>query len=224
MTAYSDEDCSVDPLGFSAPDPWNGACNVAMAPLQDRMSVLVEPVTMFESGCEPVQHDVPRAGSPTWGTFARACLGNGFTAACPDPSDYCAPTSEPPPEGFSQCVHHDGDQTCPPGYPNKHVFYNSATDLRECTGCTCGDPKGGTCSMTVDLYRGDMCLPGFPNYIGTYPVNSTQSMCHSFPAGLLQSKWGAPLGYTPGSCEARGGEPVGHVELLGPSTFCCQDD
>jgi hypothetical protein len=225
MTAYADQGCSVTVDDFSAPDPWDGSCDVAAAPLDDVLSVLVEPVTMFESECEPEQHDVPRDGSPTWGTFARACLGNGFTTPCPDPSDYCAPTSEPPPEGFSQCVYHDGDQVCPPGYPNKQVFYNSATDQRVCADCTCGDPQGGVCSMRMDLYQGNTCSMDFPNHIGMYPVDSTASICLPFIGGMtLQSKSAEPLAYTPGICEPRGGEPVGPVELVGPSTFCCQDD
>jgi hypothetical protein len=225
MTAYSDPACSLDPIDVSAPDPWDGMCHgVTLDPMLDpRRSVLVEPVTMFESECEPEQHDVPLAGSPTWGTFARACLGNGFTASCPDPSDYCAPTSEPPPEGFSQCVHQGGDQTCPPGYPNKYVFYNSATDLRECSACTCGDPKGGVCTTVVSLYEDAGCDD--VAFISAATVNSMTSACLPIAATMtLKSKEAVPLGYTPGVCEARGGEPVGPVELLGPSTFCCLDD
>ena len=225
MNAYPNPDCTGMPSEFSAPDPWDGTCDSLGAPLADKRSVMVEPVLMTESsGCEVVKHDVPLDGAPTWGTFARACLGNGFTAACPDPSDYCAPTAEPPPEGFSQCVHQGGDHACPPGYPNKHVFYKDAIDLRTCSDCACGPPEGGVCSMKLSLFQGPVCDPGGPSEISSTSVNSMTSAC-LFIAALtdLQSKLGGDPWYTPGSCEPSGGEPVGPVDLLEPATFCCQE-
>jgi hypothetical protein len=29
--------------------------------------------------------------------------------------------------------------------------------------------------------------------------------------------------YEPGSCEPIGSEPIGSADLLGPTTFCCQE-
>jgi hypothetical protein len=223
MAAYPNADCTGLPTDFSAPDPWDGMCVIAPMPLEDMRSVLVEPVPMAESGCEPEQHDIPLAGTPKWGTFARACLGNGFTATCPDPSDYCAPTAEPPPEGFLQCVHQSGDRVCPLDYPSKHVFYKDATDLRTCSGCSCGPPQGGVCTMKMSLFQGDSCDSG-PNEISSASVNSMTSLCFPIAAGMfLQSKSADEPGYIPGVCEASGGEPVGPVELVEPATFCCQE-
>ena len=223
MKAYPNPDCTGMMANFSAPDPWDGVCLNAgpMPPLLDVRSVLIEPVTMTESDCEPEQHDIPRDGSPKWGTFARACLGNGFTTPCPDPSDYCAPTSEPPPEGFSQCVYKEGDQTCPPSYPSKHVFYKDATDMRTCSGCSCGAPQGGVCSTSLWLYEEPGCA-GEP--ITKTTVTSTASACQPLPGGIpLESKLAPTLWYAPGFCEPTGGEPVGPVELVGASTFCCHE-
>ena len=223
MTAYSDQGCSIAPTDFSAPDPWGGECVTIQPALQGKSSLLVEPLTMTESGCEPVQHDIPLGRPPTWGTFGRACLGNGFTMPCPDPSDYCAPTAEPPPEGFSQCVYKDGDHKCPPSYPSKHLFFEDAIDSRECTACSCGAPQGGACSTVLSLYKGANCsFPG--NFISSTAVDSTGSTCLGFIAGTPLGSKGATLpGYSPGECEPSGGEPVGETELMKPATFCCQE-
>jgi hypothetical protein len=222
LTAYPNVNCTGLPTDFSAMDPWDGVCVSELMPIAGMRSVLVEPVSITESECEPEQHDVPRAGAHKWGTFARACLGNGFSAPCPDRSDYCAPTSEPPPEGFSQCVYQGGDHACPPGYPNKHVFYKDAADLRTCSDCSCGPPKGGVCTMALSLFQGAGCSGA--DLVSMNIVSSMSSSCFPNAAMMpLQSKEADEPGYTPGFCEASGGEPVGSVELLEPATFCCQE-
>jgi hypothetical protein len=218
LKAYSSPGCTGVETDWSAPDPWDGVCVDTDPPLLGARSVEINPLTMTESGCVPTKHDVPLAGPPTWGTFARACLGNGFTMPCPDPGDYCAPTAEPPPEGFSQCVFQKGDFTCPPDYPSKHLFYEGATDMRECTECACGAPEGGGCSEMVSVYKG----PGCSNLIATVTVDATGPLCVGIPVGTdLGGKQVDQVGYLPGMCEPSGGEPAGPVELLGPGTFCC---
>ena len=220
LTAYANTGCTGVETDWSAPDPWDGDCAETNPPLLGARSVKVDPLTMTESGCVPKKHDIPLAGAPTWGTFARACLGNGFTMPCPDPGDYCAPTAAPPPEGFSQCVFQKGDLACPLDYPSKHVFYEGATDLRECTECACGAPQGGACTAKVSIYEGVMCS----NLIATNQLGSTDPVCIEVLAGTeLWSKNAIQVGYLPGMCEPSGGEPAGSVELLGPGTFCCQE-
>ena len=225
MTAYTGQGCSGASTDFSASDPWVAMeCIGTDPPLQGVMSLLVEPLIMTESGCEPEQHDIPLGGAPKWGTFARACLGNGFTMPCPDPSDYCAPTAEPPPEGFSQCVYQEGDRECPPDYPGKHVFFKDAIDLRECTDCSCGAPQGGVCSSFVSLFQGvDNCSTDIANLLSSTKVTSIDSMCLSLRGFPLGAKSRSVPGYTPGTCEPSGGEPVGSTQLMEPATFCCQE-
>lgn len=221
LKAYSAPGCTGVETDWSAPDPWDGDCVETNPPLLGARSVKIDPLIMTESGCVPKKHDVPLAGVPTWGTFARACLGNGFTMACPDPGDYCAPTAEPPPEGFSQCVFQKGDFACPPAYPSKHVFYEGATDLRECSECACGAPEGGVCTAKVTVYSGPTCASGMEAIL---PAGSMDPQCYDILAGTsLASKQADQVGYLPGACEPSGGEPAGPVELLGPGTFCCQE-
>ena len=77
--------------------------------------------------------------------------------------------------------------------------------------------------MKLSLFQGASCDPG-PNEIGSNTANSMTPLCFPIAAGMfLQSKEANEPGYTPGFCEARGGEPVGPVELLEPATFCCQE-
>jgi len=40
-------------------------------------------------------------------------------------------------------------------------------------------------------------------------------------SGALAGKTATTPIYEPGACEPLGGEPIGSVELDGPSTFCC---
>jgi hypothetical protein len=222
VKGYTGLACSGDELDFTAPDPWDGQCVFTDPPLEGAVSLFAEPLTMTESGCEPEQHDVPLDGAPKWGTFARACLGNGFTMPCPDPSDYCAPTSEPPPEGFSQCVYQDGDHACPPDYPSKHVFFAGVTDLRTCTACSCGAAEGGSCSAGLTVSSEVTCP--FDDLGFYFSLISMAPQCLNLPVGMaLGAKRVDSVWYTPGSCEPSGGEPVGSVELVGPSTFCCQE-
>ena len=42
------------------------------------------------------------------------------------------------------------------------------------------------------------------------------------PGTALGSKLATRPVYEPGSCEPLGGEAIGSVTLVGPSTFCCQ--
>ena len=221
LTAYADPGCTGGETDWSAPDPWDGVCVDTNPPLLGARSVKIDPLTMTESECVPKTHDTPLAGEPTWGTFARACLGNGFTMPCPDPGDYCAPTAAPPPDGFSQCVFQKGDFTCPLDYPSKHVFYEGAIDQRECTECTCGAPEGGECTARVSVYKEAGCTNLKQ---AMFVVDSIDSQCANITAGTpLVSKDADQLWYAPGVCEPSGGEPAGPVELLGPGTFCCQE-
>jgi hypothetical protein len=48
------------------------------------------------------------------------------------------------------------------------------------------------------------------------------SSCADVPAGsALGSKSAGPTTYTPGACEASGGEPLGAAVPSQPVTFCC---
>jgi hypothetical protein len=134
----------------------------------------------------------------------------------------CAPTAEPPLEGFSECLYQKGDHECPLDYPNKRVFYDDMSDTRHCTDCSCGPPEGGVCSATVSVFKGGSCSDS--DWVGGGIATSAGSLCFDLPPGVmtdLKSKMATPPQYQPSVCEPIESELSGSLELQGPSTFCC---
>lgn len=222
ITAYAEPACAGANHDFSPPESWDGTCNgdITISAAQNPSSVRIERLTLTESGCKPPEPLPPRSDAASWKTFARACRGYGFSP-CLDPGMLCVPTAEPPPQGFSQCIYQKGDLECPPGYLDKHVFYDDISDSRQCTECSCGAPVGGVCSATVSVFQDGSCA----NSMGTVLMDSRIPKCATFqqaPGIALGSKRATPPVYEPGACEPIGGEVIGSAAVVGPSTFCCQ--
>ena len=175
------------------------------------------PTAMFENGCKPVATMPPKGGAAAWKTFARACGSGG--SPCLDPVALCdAPA--PPPPGFSQCLYQQGEHDCPSDYPDRHVFYDDVSDSRHCSECSCGAPQGGDCTAFVVLYKDAECTLLVAG--DTVSLKTTWG-CGDLTAGnALRGKTATAPVYEPGWCEPGGGEALGSVEPLGPSTFCCQ--
>ena len=143
---------------------------------------------------------------------------------CADPGTLCVPTDEPSEEGFSLCLYSDneGDPECPPGWPDKRVFYKDYDDSLECTPCMCSDPMGGACSALVSVYQDDACSMVLNSSFVTSADPAAK--CHELFAGAaLGSKAVTDVSYQPGSCAPSGGELVGEPIALQPSTFCCRE-
>ena len=180
-------------------------------------SLAIGPLTMKESDCKPVATQPPRSGDAAWRTFARAC-GSG-ASPCLNPAALCITTASPAP-GFSQCLYQQGEHECPSGYPDRRVFYDEISDARRCSECSCGAPEGGECSAYVTLYQDATCT-----LLAMARTVTSKSLwaCGDFTVGYaLRGKTSTAPSYEPGWCDPSGGERVGSVELLGPSTFCCQ--
>jgi hypothetical protein len=219
MTVYSEPGCAGgDETNFSAPDPWTGGCDGTSPPIVGAGSVWIEPLIMTQSGCVPGKPSELPEDSTTWGTFARACTSSAATTACPDPGDYCAVTAASPPNGFSQCIYQEGDHPCPSGYPKKRVFFESVIDPRECSECSCEAPEGGVCNAGITLFSTTDCQ----DLVSFSMASSTGPACMGITPGIdLGGKRSDPGVYSPGSCKALGGEPIGSAEPREPSTFCC---
>ena len=183
-------------------------------------SVTVDPLRVIESGCTPVEGPpTSKNGSMTWGVFARACAGTA-PGRCLDPSLSCASSVDAPP-GFAQCIYRAGDHDCPSIYPTKRVFYDDAKDTRVCAACSCGPPIQGYCSTILRIFEDPVCSDAMYGSL----INSIAPYCSQiYGEHALEGKRViTDLTYEPGWCEPSGGEPVGSVELLGPTTFCCQE-
>ena len=207
------------------PSAWDGGCATNDA-IEDAQCdggpclATVGPMAPIESGCMPNQVIVPK--KVTWGKSAFACAGGTNKGTCKNPSEVCAPAPPPPTSGFTICVSRQGDDPlveCPLGYPERGVFYLGGDDTRGCSPCKCGPPQGSSCSSLVSLYSDSTCSM----QIGSVTATSSGPACISVPANSpLGSKQASSLIYTPGSCQASGGEDIGSVQLIDPFTFCCQ--
>ena len=208
---------------FDAPAGWSGACTAANSiPANQKcngvncvQSLTVAPLALTETACgvsvDPVAAKLPF----TWGTEARSCHGVAY-GPCATPDEVCAPAAEP---GFAQCLVRDGDNACPDRYTDRHVLYGGFSDTRECTPCACSAPVGSTCKAFVSVWEDGACSsPG-----GSNPIDATKSACFDIlPSGqALGSKLATVPVYSPGVCQASGGEPMGAAVPEEPSTYCC---
>ena len=203
---------------LDAPPGWDGSC-VALPPVQASPLASVSTAPLEVTPCAPIEVPVPQiALHSDWSTFARACRGNP-PAMCRDRNKYCAPTSEPPPSGFQQCLFKDGDQPmCPPDYPERHVLYQGFSDTRACTPCACAPPSVSQCVALVQYYEDTACIME----LGLAHPTNDAAACSTIPgAAMLGSMDAALVTDHPGACAPLGGEPVGEATPIGPSTFCC---
>jgi hypothetical protein len=176
---------------------------------------------MTENACQPSFQPPKLLGPPTWDVYGLACKGEvpSPNVYCADPAQKCVPTAEPPPPGYLQCVYQDGDiLSCPTDFPLRTLLYRDYDDSRHCTPCGCGDPEGSLCKGVATIYGDQSCT--LPLQL-SFPT-SQFAPCGDVPAGsALGSKTVSGLEYTPGSCMATGGEPMGDVIAVEPRTFCC---
>jgi len=76
------------------------------------------------------------------------------------------------------------------------------------------------CSAYMTMYQDVLCSISSISF----KKRSYGPLCQPIPLGhALMGKRVQDITYEPGRCEPSGGEPVGSVELLGPTTFCCQE-
>ena len=79
---------------------------------------------------------------------------------------------------------------------------------------------GSTCSAQVSAYGNVDCTQS--GFFASLTMTDTTAVCVDISPGmgLLSKSANAPT-YTPGVCQALGGEPSGEAVPTGPSTFCC---
>jgi hypothetical protein len=130
-----------------------------------------------------------------------------------------------PPDGYRQCVSRQGVHDCPGGFDAEQFRLHEASvpliESRYCTECACGAPVGGLCVAQFKLYKDGACS----DLILEVPFSSAQGTCPPIiPPGLpIGGKMITDPQYSPGMCEASGGEPGGTVEPEPGHevTFCC---
>src|SRR5439155_14169506 len=121
-----------------------------------------------------------------------------------------------PPFGSSLCIWQKGDVACPGApYSVKRIYYDSATDTRDCSACTCDPPTSVTCSGVKVATFADGECPANP--AGSITASGA---CLSAPAStsVVQAS-SSSVGV--GSCAAKAVTPIGSVTPTGPTTVCC---
>jgi hypothetical protein len=229
--------CGGNATSYAAPESWDGSC-VSPSVLSSGSFSSIKLAAPTVGGCEPIGDPLP--GSPSfaprpasfadgiyWGKYAKACQGTA-QGMCESSSDLCLPSTEPPPPEFRQCVQYTlpvdeaNPPTCPDAFPERFLFYRGTEGKPECSPCECGEAVGGSCSATLSVYQDSACagqpMPLFQN------VPALPGLCIDFngssvPLGSMSAKW---VQNEPGTCEVKGGEPVGQVKGVDPRVFCCQ--
>jgi hypothetical protein len=190
-------------IPFAPPPMWDGTCTDS-DPVASATNVTMDsPHPIPQMGCLPSElHAAKIDGGET---IARVC-----SAAAPFPPGKCPSANEqcayPSVDGFQVCLAGDRELNCPPGWPEKHTFFD---DARECA-CSCGDPAGESCSVTVTIYKDSACM----NALGSDMYQSPEVTCLVFPPSMIGSKSATPPVYLPGAC------PPTLTKSL-PTTLCC---
>ena len=159
------------------------------------------------SGCGKAK-STPLA--PKFGTEVTVCRASVVADTCAG-SDKCVPVSKYPFE-TAPCIvaAQAGSQSCPSGYPRRHVYYEGIDDKRSCSGCTCEQSGctggairwcgGSNCSSCSSAIPVESC---FANPVTSYIVDKAPS---------------------PPSCQVAGNATTsGSLGEKTPRTICCAD-
>jgi hypothetical protein len=226
----------VSTTNFGGPTNWDGSCSPANAVpanlecppgsgIPCAQSIVTSPLPAPIQGCKPIPLPVPNAtgDKPGWKNVVLSCNSTFKAEGCAEfASQQCFPPL-PTESGWSYCVRRKekGVYSCPDFSDFKHqvlaYLYDSYTDTRACTECTC-EASGGTCFGTLRVYKDDTCST---NELLADMLSSDGPACSNFfpPGEALSSKEITDLVYVPGACAPKGGEPVGSVELVTKPQF-----
>jgi hypothetical protein len=215
----SDVACSPSPLIVYQGD----ACDGPRSPSVQLPGVCSPLAGGFEPrsyGAEAPSFDAspcaPSGGEPTgplavFQTQGRVCAiamgGGGCTTG-----GVCAPGEISAPFQGTVCISSDGDQRCPGGFGDRHLFARGIMDERRCTPCTCGAPLV-TCTATTTLYRDAFCTDDVE-------VVANDGLCAADAARAIALEVEVTAG---GSCAPDGGQPTGSAvpDPRQQTTVCC---
>jgi len=210
---------------FDPPTNWDGSCAANNPIAEGKLcggvpcvrSVSVSAPKLEEPTCIAHDDGMPKTpkfiGDDVFRPFGRACTGEPWPPC--GPSMWCVPQNP----DFLTCVHRDGDEPCPEGWPVRHLLYGEVEDKRVCTECTCSERSGGLCSVFAAVYSDDTCGTQAGSTVAV--VGEPPQCADLAPGTALAGRFAEGLDYQPGSCMAQGGEVVGEVVLTEPRTFCC---
>ena len=182
-----------------------GACQ-DVTPMHNSNSVVVNEDTS-NAHCQPV----PSTTTPPVEllTSLTGCAGASFPPGC-DTDEICAPKASAPFE--SLCIFIAGDAVCPSGYPDKQIAYETLSDTRGCSPCSCNGPTGVGCETTFLGYSDANCTAG------ETVLAAGMGECYSAVSSIY---FDPPV--VTGSCQPGDVNPTGTVELTDQITICCTE-
>jgi len=216
VTIYTNSSCTTS-CG-NATDPTSCAYLNNCAGYTGTYAIVPATPVADAGSCKPSQTIV----QPAWGwtQTSRTCQTMTLGGAC-GTGGVCVNV---PPSPFlpKVCLAQSGDVPCPGGtYSSKNVFYqggNHVDDARGCSACTCQTPNTkclGTAMTVFDVGTGPC---DYTSYYNLVVDGGCQPLYTLSPYYVLES----PPYVSPGSCQPTGGQPVGQITPLGPTTVCCQ--
>jgi hypothetical protein len=188
-------------------------------------SVQIDPFSSppISGSCSPgmVTATIP---PPTWGADAEACGGVAAAGGgCPQGQCVPKPTA---PFGASLCIIRSGVSTCPPQYPTPKPtaqsgqFYQTYSDGRSCSTCSCGQVGCGTLTVYTHYDNARMICDGTGVNV---PLDGN---CAAIPPSSVsqqgtETEW-LTYARTAPSCGPGTSSLVGNAAPGDPVTVCCQ--
>jgi len=211
---YDDMSCATKCSSVSVQ-----ACSAVSGCSGSQGSLRNDTPTLSGGSC---QATVSEPVAASWQYDARLCQPSG---TCEDPDQVCAPTPTSP-YATQLCVMSvipEGQPlpACPAEYPNaRKDLYETYTDSRDCSDCTCGPVSGGSCSGKLTLSSGGDCSSSNADY-------QLGSGCKTFNLGagnIHPAHVGGQYTVVPGTCGvANPAQATGSAEPSGSVTkVCCQ--
>ncbi len=157
----------------------------------------------------------------TWPSSKSACMRDQG-GVC-DGAAVCLPRQ--PANGTGPCIVRSGQHNCPPTYSVKMTHYDgSYSDTRDCGGCTCGPPSGGSCtcissSCGVSIHSTPDCVGGF---MALAPASGACVGGTGAPLPLIGLRLIQVQLTNTGSCTGTA-PPIGSLSYQqGAITVCCE--
>ena len=199
VSGYSQPACAGVPVTTFLPFP-SPQCN----PTSAYASLQTAPGPMKDGECSPPPVQNPVLAPVTWNVQARGCDLPSVAGACAGGST-CVKKPSVPFE-TKACIWQLGEQDCPAGFADKHLYFTSYTDTRGCSACAVS--YAGVCNAYVDLL-------GNPLGCGGAHLKVNGCVAAGPPVQLEN--------YIPENekCATSGGLPTGSASPGQPLTVCC---
>ena len=183
---------------------------------------ITEPVVVAAPTCAPAASETIPA--PVYSGDVELCGGVFGEQECAG-DDVCVPDLS---ASFvaAHCIYAEDDIPCPVGsdYSQRSVYYNGASDTRDCSSCSCGAAQGVGCEGTLEF----ILSYGNGGIVIDPPENETaDNSCRAVDPNQTPA---AQVAYNmdyeaedPSSsgCSPSGGNAIGSVSATGPVTVCC---